>query len=523
MTTDANETKAFGYSFNSAIPVPEKARTMGIPRYAHLAWRNMEIAVRVTVPAKAIEFSLIEMPAQRKHNIGSIEILMDASLDDGEIQVCLPRDDMAKLQDKLLEVDYDRDAVEGKVVVTISLPPPVAVVYKRINLPRVTMGELCSNAVVFMEVDNVAGVFEPQQNKPRGNQRRTRYAGKDRTLNHRLQAMHAYWFNYWVNRKVNPDEPDAPVEEYKDTYFWPATRRLGVHANDWMQRSERDLVHEDDQGNLVESDPVLQGSHGNLLQSVAEERFRVYLVPEFASTAGGRGSRTLYLQDLQMLVHAMDSGKIAKMLTANDIFLPRADMPNDFFCCLGVNDPINNNTVVTQVAFGYTVSLYKTRRTEGRREFITDKDGNKIVNNDRGALVIIGAKTAHQAVGALYAEFVNGGMDRFYEEHMLLIPEEAFLADDEEARHAYHEKMRAQKAQSTSEGGEREDTSSQEPPAPATTDETDGDGEVEFGDNSDKLPPPAASEEEDDEGDEEEEEEEEEDAEDSDETESDAG
>ena len=398
--TDANETRVFSYHFNSSIPVPEKARTMGLGRYAHIAWRNMEIAVRVTVPEKALEFSLIELPEQKKGHIASIEIVMDASLGDDQIQVCLPREDLAKMQDKLLEVDYDREQLEGKVVVTISLPPPVAVIRKRISLPRITVGEYCSNALVSVEFDNVAGVFEPYQGgKQRQGQKRGRYVNKDRTVNHRLQTMSKKWFGYWVNRKVNPDDQDAPVEEYNDTYFWPSTCQLRVHANNYMRQSNRDLVTKDKHGNLSSENPMLEGAHMNILHSIAECLLDVYLVPEYASFAGGPGQRQLFTQDFQKLVQAMDNTKISDEL-ANNFAAPRTDSPNDFFCCMGVNDPRDNNTVVTYAAFGYTASLYEMWQDEKRRwNFALDDKGQKIPNRHRGALVIIPIKTARQAVG----------------------------------------------------------------------------------------------------------------------------
>jgi hypothetical protein len=257
-----------------------------------------------------------------------------------------------------------------------------------------------------------------------------------------------------------------------------------------MLQDPRDLVREEGDA-LVSSHPATEGAHANLLASIVEERFRVYQVPEFASTAGGRGQRHMCMQDMQMLVNAMDSGKISKMLTTSDIFLPRADSPNDFFCCLGVNDPKSNNTVVTYVAFGYTVSLYRMRRSQGRREFVVDTNGNKVVNEDQGALALVTAKTARQAVGALYAEFVNGGMDKFYKDNLLLIPDEAFAGDDEQARLQYHERKRAIKAN----GAPAEDGSAVDDDAPNSEpkDDTEGeDGGVEFGEFSDKLPPAAS-------------------------------
>ena len=143
-----------------------------------------------------------------------------------------------------------------------------------------------------VEFDNVAGVFEPYQGgKQRQGQRRGRYV-KSRTVNHRLQTMSKKWFSYWVNRKVNPDDPDAPVEEYNDTYFWPGTCQLRVHANNFMRQNNRDLVTKDEHGNLISESPMLEGAHMNILHNIAEGLLDVYLVPEYASFAGGPGAAT---------------------------------------------------------------------------------------------------------------------------------------------------------------------------------------------------------------------------------------
>jgi hypothetical protein len=497
------ETTTLNFRFHSAVPCPEKAKALGLGRLAYvyddeggivvcsdgtiryLAWRNTELAVRVTVPKKALEYSQIEMPEKRRHHVGQLEFLMNESIPEGAIRVELTRPDYE--QYGVLKVEFDREQVPGSTVVRVLLPLPIAVVEKQINLPRMHMGYECSNAAVCVVVNNVVGAVPPHQGQQRRQQRRGRNTGREQVVNFQLHQIHDYWFNYWLTREEDP-ETATKVVEYHEKYFWPEMCQLHVRVNDGMVESPQDLVveHED---TLRPNHKALMNAHHNLLTSIWEGYFMNYVVPETVPFVGGKGQRSYYTSRFPDLVAALNGNKISAMLGGQDRFLPRAEMPADFYCCSGSNDPNSDKVFMTSAMFGRTQSIYRMGFRDGRRQ-VMERDGEKVYNNQKGHLVILSDLTAHQAEGAVYQAMVNGDMQKFWEQHLLLFPEELFYGDDEEGKRRYKETRRRE------EQARADDASDEEKETDDSKEDSGSDAkpDVEFGDFSDVVPTVAETE-----------------------------
>jgi len=466
------------YRFDIAIPVPEKAKAMKLGRYAHLAFRNLEdVTVCVTIPNTAQN---IVAPEKRRHHKGTLEIELDDNVSDEEVVVELTHEGLAAMD--LLRVEYEREE-PGRLLVRIMLPPPVAIVRKRINLPRNTMGEYCSQAAVYLMVNNVVGVREPPHGGGnRQNQRRGRYGSKERSnkINWHVHLMNDYWFNYWVNRKENPDEMEN-VEELYGPFFWPQECQLCVHVDKTMRVKSTALVRNEDDV-LSPNHELMIGAHRNQMQSVDHDRFFNFIIPEYVPCVDGGGQRHLFMDRFADLVAALNNSKISAMLKG-DNFLAKTEVTSPFYCCQGKNDPNSGDVYVSAVCFGKTEPIYEVAWEDGHRYVVMERDGKtQKLNKKKGHMVLMSDVTAHQAEGALYAKCANlgsDGMDAFYEESGLIIPEEAFKGDDAEAKRRNNRQRRAQEDQKSAQ--------STPPKDEAKTAEPEKDDD--FGDFGNDLPP----------------------------------
>jgi len=464
------------YMFDGAIPVPEKARALKLDRYADVAWRNFKIKVKITFPEKAEELGLIHLPEQKRGISGYLQIVMNESLKDS-VKFEVAREDIAKLN--LLGVQYFPYDEPGKILVVLELPPPVAVVQKTINIPRVVHGEYCANAAVSVLVSNVVGTSapSPQEGKFRG--RNTR---RERPVNHRLHLMNSFWFNYYRNRMNATDET-----EIKDTFFWPAMCTLLVRAGKEMLQPTESLVERDKETNaIVEKHPALQNAHPNLLQSIADERLSFYIVPETVPHL--TWYREFAMTEFHRLISAWDNKIISAAVQGEGKFLPHTETPSDFFCCMGVNDPVKGQTQLTHACFGRFASIYKMRGGAGGKKNVErDDQGNpRFMPPNSGYAISLSFKTMFQTLATLYDAFVNGDMDAFYKQHGLLFPDELFRGDDHETKSRYQQQLR-ERREATEESKDEEGDEVEEYEESLTQDPENPAPEIEFGDNSDKL------------------------------------
>jgi hypothetical protein len=470
------------FTFDAAIPVPEKAKALKLDRYAHLAWRNFTIKVKVTFPERAHEFGLIQLPEQKRHHSGYLQIVMEESLKDS-VTFDVTREDVAKLN--LLGVQYFPHDEPGKIMVVLELPPPVAVVEKVINLPRVVHGEFCSNAAVSLIVNNVVGTNAPHQDsKSRG-----RYARREKPLNHRLHLMNNFQFNNYCNRADPSDEI-----EIKSTFFWPSMCTLLARTTgDMLQPTNRLVERDEETGVVSEKHPALQNAHPNLLQSIADELLSFYVIPEMMPQTGWH--REFAMAEFHRLVSAWDSKIVSAAVQGEGKFLPHTEKQSDFFCCMGVNDSNKGQTQLTHACFGRFASIYKMRGGPGGRKSVErDEKGNpRLMPPYSGYAVVLQFKTMFQVLAALYGAFANGDMDTFYEQHLLLFPDELFLSDDYETKQCHQKQLKAQRDAAGESNGEGDDEAEEDEEA-SDSDAEPGDGEpnetsleVEFGDNSDKV------------------------------------
>ncbi|MDF1496740.1 MAG: hypothetical protein P1P90_01630 [Patescibacteria group bacterium] len=468
--------------FNTVISVPKKAVAMGSERYAKFALRNVEATVRVSVPKWALDSGDIKVPKERKGILGSFEILMNASLPDETLAFELTREDYARLD--LLKVEFDRDSVPGMVLVKIELPLPAAIVEKQINASRKYMGTDCSQSAGCVVVNNVAGVKPPHQGTGRGRYR-GKNVGNSQPLNHELNTINGYWFDYWVNRPEDPEEA-APgtVVKYTDTYFWPAECKLCVQVSDEMLADPKDLVMEE-RGQLTHKHTALMGAHANLLRTIADGYFRIYMVPEIVPFVVGKGQRNFFTHKFPELVAALDNNKVSAMLQGSGHFQPRDEVAYDFYCCNGANDPNSGSVFMTSACFGRTQPIYHMQWKDGRRQPVI-RDGEKVLNNQVGHLVILSDLTAHQLEGAVFEAMVDGTMDRFYEKHGLLFPDEAFAGDDFVAAQSHKKANR--EAKQGDGNGVRESSKKSVKPDPEPEPEPEP-KPVQFGSFDDVLPP----------------------------------
>ncbi len=467
------------FTFDGAIPVPEKAKALKLDRYAHVAWRNFTIKVKVTFPERAEEYNLIQLPEQKRGHSGYLQIVMDESLKDS-VTFEVTREDVAK--QNLLGVQYFQHEEPGKIMAVLELPPPVAVVEKVINLPRVVHGEFCSNAAVSLLVNNVVGTSAPpQDNKSRG-----RFARRERPLNHRLQLMNNFQFNNYCNRTDPSNEG-----EIKGTFFWPAMCMLVARTTGDMLQPTNRLVERDETGEVHEKHPALQNAHPNLLQSIADERLSFYVIPETVPQTGWY--REFAMAEFHRLVSAWDNKMVSAAVQGEGKFLPHTEKQSDFFCCMGVNDRAKGQTQLTHACFGRFASIYKMRGGPGGRKSIErDGEGNpRLMPPYSGYAVVLQFKTMFQTLAALYGAFENGDMDMFYEQNLLLFPDELFRGDDHEAKLRHQNQLKVQRAEAgeakDEEAEEEEDEEPSDPDSEPDTEESDDAPQIEFGDNSDKL------------------------------------
>jgi hypothetical protein len=382
-------------------------------------------------------------------------------------------------------VQYFPHNEPGKIIAILELPPPVAIVEKMINLPRVVNGEYCSNSAISVLVNNVVGTSAPQQEgKFRG-----RNAVRNRPVNHRLHLMNAYWFNYYRNKTDATDE-----SVMKDTIFWPAMCTLLVRTTGDMLQPTNQLVERDEEtGAVMETHPALQNAHPNLLQSIADERLSFYIIPETVPQLGWY--REFSMPEFHRLVSAWDNKIISAAVQGEGKFLPHAEAPNDFFCCMGVNDPIKGQTQLTHACFGRLPSIYKMRGGPGGRKTVeTDKDGKKkYMPPNSGYAIVLTFKAMFQSLATLYGACENGDMDLFYEQHLLLLPDELFRGDDHEVKQRHQKQLKAQRdaaGESKGEGDDEaeEDEETSDPDSePGDNEPDNATPEVKFGDNSDKV------------------------------------
>jgi hypothetical protein len=473
MTDLVQEMVSKDYFFKSAIPVPEKAEQLGLGIYKHVAWRDMKIKVRVTVPKEALESCQVELPEQRRNHTCFMRIKMDEALKDS-VTIEVARDDLAKFN--LLNVQYIALPKEpGKIVAILELPPNVAVVKRRSQLPRVIHEEYCATQALHFEMNNVVGTIA--SNQPQGRGRGYGRSGHEtRPLNSHVHTMNSYKIDYYASRPKGKEETD-----YKSfLQFWPQECKLVATVNIDSLVDTSGLVQKDE-NRLTAIHPALRGAHPNLLDSVYNEHFRTYVIPEYAPLVGHKDHYELHTFDFPRMVGAWDNKKVSETLGGQDKFLPKKLVPQDFFCCMGVDDPINGKNRVTHACFGRLAPIFQTKFRNGSRVIRKDSKGEDMYTwNNSGHLVSIPFKTMYQLLATLYGGFINGRMMEFYEDHLLLFPDDLFAGDDYEARQR-NEKLR-QDAKSEADETEPENDEQSEDSGNKDSSATPPVGDLDFGD-----------------------------------------
>jgi hypothetical protein len=265
---------------------------------------------------------------------------------------------------------------------------------------------------------------------------------------------------------------------------------LARTTGDMLQPTNRLVERDEETGAVSEKHPALQNAHPNLLQSIADERLSFYVIPETVPQTGWY--REFAMAEFHRLVSAWDNKIVSAAVQGEGKFLPHAEMPSDFFCCMGVNDPVKGQTQLTHACFGRLASIYKMRGGPGGRKSVeTDPKGHpRLMPPYSGHTVALQFKTMFQTLAALYGAFENGDMDMFYEQNLLLFPDELFRGDDHETKLRHQNQLKAQRTETgeaKDEETEVDDEASDPNTEPEAGETEDAPPDIEFGDNSDKL------------------------------------